>query len=305
MEKKIFNTSAYQLKEIPADAPELFHYTDAGAFLGVTQHKTVWMSNINYQNDAEEYYYIFKRTEEILRQKYPGLMSDNYTLLPARISTVFTFSLSQKQDMLSQWRGYCPDGGFCLSFNKEHLNAAIKREDMVVAKCIYNLAEQEEFIINNIIGFTPDEYQESQPDGGGNVSGDARMRIHYLFKKIHTHLDQAAPLLKHPSFSEEEEWRIFKSIDHSTDDLGLARAIRHYPPHEISQIKFRQKKSLLIPYIEFKLEEVAAPITNHISEVIVSPTPHKNLALESCNALLKLSECSMNAKNSKIPYVNW
>lgn len=182
------------LNEIPEGIDSLFHYTDAGGIIGMVQHKSLWLTNIHYLNDSEEYYYAFDLVKRILDEEYSGLVS--MADLPRdRTSTVFSFSLSEESDLLSQWRGYCPNGGFSISFDRLEFNKVIQQEGLRVAKCIYNETEQREYIIKNVIGFAPSEYQAAK-----DHEKETFVRIpHEMFslsKKIIKRISDIAPILK-------------------------------------------------------------------------------------------------------------
>lgn len=288
------------LAEIPEGINDLFHYTDAGGLLGMVQFKKLWLTSIHYQNDSEEYYYAFNLVKDILINEYFSLAVDSLETSEDRMSTVFSFSFSEEKDLLSQWRGYCPNGGFAISFDREELNKIIRREELTVAKCVYDKSEQRDFIINNIIGFTPEQYLEAVRQT--RVTDTPRM--HYICKYLLEDVRRLSPLLKHSSFSGEKEWRIFKKVQTSSEAKLLSDSARNYIP--ANTIKIRSRKNFLIPYIEVPLDEGSATV--NIKEVVISPTPHKSLALDACKVLLygdRVTNYNAQVENSTIPYVNW
>ena len=287
------------LDGIPEDINDLFHYTDAGGLIGMVESKKLWLTSIHYLNDSEEYYYSFNLVKKILAEDYPGLIDNVEDFFRDGTSTVFSFSLSEERDLLSQWRGYCPNGGFAVSFDRIQLNEVIKRECLSVVKCIYKESEQRDFIIKYVFGFTPNEYTEARD------SGSFSPRIFYFPKHLFENVSAIAPFLKHFSFAEEKEWRIFKKVATSSDSKSLGDSVHHYISP--GTVKVRNRKNLLIPYLSISLEKNHEQAVD-IKEVVVSPTPHKNLALEACQVLLH-GDRSYNynalVTNSTIPYVNW
>lgn len=292
-------------QEIPENVGPLFHYTDAGGLLGMVQYKKLWLTSIHYQNDSQEYYYAFDLVKEILEKHYPGLLQYSEVYSREKTSTVFTFSLSERKDLLSQWRGYCPDGGFAISFNKSQLNELVASEDILVAKCIYDKKEQISFIIDNVIEFRPEYYmQRLELEKDPLHAKD--MQIFYFNKQIFNKITRIAPLLKDCSFSEEQEWRLIKVLQTSSDAQSLGDSVKKYIAE--NTVKIRARKNKLIPYIELPLNRCNnEPVA--ISEIVISPTPHKELALDACNALLfaesRVINHGVKIKNSKIPYINW
>jgi hypothetical protein len=292
-------------KEVPDDIEPLFHYTDAGGLIGMVQYKKLWLTSIHYQNDSQEYYHAFSLVQEVLEKHYPGLLQAWSLLSMNNTSTVFTFSLSTKKDSLSQWRGYCPDGGFAISFNRDQFNQFIKREEISVAKCIYDKDDQEKFIIEHVIGFTPEYYAEKKAlEEAPHYQYDPK--IMYFNKKLLDKISSIAPLLKHKGFSDEEEWRLIKVIQTSSESKSLGDSVERYWPE--NTIKVRARKNKLIPYIELSMKHGDDnPVA--ISQVVVSPTSHKELASDACRALLymegRVNNYDVKIENSKIPYVNW
>ena len=76
-----------KLPEIP-----LYHYSSTSGLLGMIKSKSIWMSNIRYQNDIEEYKYIFYLTNEILKTEYNYSDDQLYNLkdLDYNIPPIFT-----------------------------------------------------------------------------------------------------------------------------------------------------------------------------------------------------------------------
>jgi hypothetical protein len=102
---------------------------------------------------------------------------------------------------------------------------------------------------------------------------------------------EIAPILKHPSFKEEKEWRLISPLINSFND----------------NVKFRTGKSMIIPYIEFSLADENNKID--FEEIIIGPTPHLELSKMSTQLLLVKSGFDENdskkVKISKIPYRDW
>ena len=95
-----------------------------------------------------------------------------------------------------------------------------------------------------------------------------------------------APRLKHPTFKEEQEWRIFKRPDPGDSP------------------KFRAGKSMLVPYGEFPFrdEHNNTPIV----EVVVGPNPHMALSKSSVEGLLIASDLrDVAVLESSVPFRNW
>ena len=296
---------------LPSDK-RLFHYTDAGGLLGMAQHQKLWMTNLHYQNDSQEYYYAFNLLKKIIRDEYPGLLTEaQLEGFGTNMSMVFTFSLSEERDSLSQWRGYCPKGGYALSFDREQLNKIIGRDYLRIARCRYNEDEQRDFLIKNVIEITPEEYKKA--NGGASLAGGPRPDFssiaNYLISyDFFEYMRSLAPIFKHPSFYNEKEWRLIKIIsgDHS-NLFTLSEQMGNIRYQNLARLRVRVSNNRIIPYKEISLKFEEQPIK--FEEVVVGPTAHKELALDACQVLLNVYESEryhqVVVKNSEIPYVNW
>ncbi|CAN5915839.1 DUF2971 domain-containing protein [soil metagenome] len=277
--------------------------------MGIVQNKHLWFTHILYMNDSSEYTYALDLIDKELKEEYEIKIDTlGYrTHISSFFEEVpFTFSLSEEKDLLSQWRGYCPNGRFSVSFNGENsgedlqLNKMMKRYELYIGKCVYEEAEQKKFIRKYIVEMEPEEckqrFKEMEPQPGLNPEDiskweatsskarGAKAAEKYLF--IHKMMDRIikyAPLFKHPSFREEREWRIVSTRSNNR--------------------KLRQGKSFLVPYLDLLLCDVDEHVK--IEEVVVGPTPHAELARNSCTMLLKQFKAETKTTESEIPYRNW
>ena len=109
----------------------LFHYTSIDGLMGIVEKRALWASEVRYLNDAHELHHFGSLIDQ---QIVPGqvLKSDSEDRqilgqfrkwLKERLSfgpLIFVSSLTEKGNLLSQWRGYCPHGqGVSLGFNPD------------------------------------------------------------------------------------------------------------------------------------------------------------------------------------------
>ncbi len=169
------------LDTLPEKIP-LFHYTGVDGLLGMLRDKKLWMTNIHYQNDSQEYYHGFKILRDIISETYPDLLTNEQldVLCDAKMSGNFTFSLSEEPDSLSQWRGYCPNGGYSISFDAEYFNKIIKQNHLLLGKCMYDREEQRDFIIKNVIKINPEEYKDYNDNLRNKVSARYNSEIFHI-----------------------------------------------------------------------------------------------------------------------------
>ena len=143
--------------------PQLYHYTSQAGLLGMIEYKQLWFTHIHYMNDSSEYDYAMELILRVLKDDY-GIVADtnadlSYEVQSQYFGDVYSFSLSESEDQLSQWRGYCPNGGYCISFDNSQLSNMMKAHDLYIGKCIYEEDAQKQFIYQHIIGHTPEEYK--------------------------------------------------------------------------------------------------------------------------------------------------
>src|SRR5208337_2075131 len=164
------------------DEPDiLYHYTSQKGLLGILQKNKLWMTDIFYLNDSSELTHTlnlvkseFKKREELL-PPYRGIggvyplaqedeinnkIHDTFKLIKLFIEIYsvvinhdtriknYVFSLSQREDDLSQWRSYCPPkGGFSIGFDYKRLVSILnKNERYLIKECIYDSKVKQELI---------------------------------------------------------------------------------------------------------------------------------------------------------------
>jgi len=95
-------------------------------------------------------------------------------------------------------------------------------------------------------------------------------------------------VLKHPSFQEEEEWRVVSPI--YTDYLN-------------SPVEFREGTSMLVPYIEFALRAEGHALVD-MYHIYVGPTPNMHISMNSISMYLNKKGIKLDrpASYCDIPY---
>jgi hypothetical protein len=315
--------------EFPASIPPLYHYTSATGLLGMLDYKKLWFTQLNFSNDVVESSYGVGLIKQVM-EEYLGLVYTNtYTpdlntekdFSQLDLPLVFTFSLSEDKDSLSQWRGYCPNGGYSIRFDSEQLDAMLKRENLTIGKCIYEKDDQVAFIREQIIRYPTVQAYEADRSAYGLTKWGISLN-----QEINERARRYAPLIKHPKFKEEQEWKIFASyFPPHVSGPTMQRFFMKTQPQlsELrTRIKFRPGKSTVIPYLEMLVVEdkfAEDKVTKvkqfvHLPEVIVGPTPNIELARAACQMLLDKHEPIKNpihidtsgvARCTEIPYKHW
>jgi len=274
----------------------LYHYTSFNGLLGIIKSQSLWASDIQFFNDSAE----MQHTKNLLNNEISQclkqgehdskLLNQFRDWISHRITNgnmLFVVSLTANGNLLSQWRGYCPIGkGVSVGFNPTIISLCANRQSFLIGKCIYNNAVQNK-IIKNIIK----NVKKLANERGENTNPSKRhpsQSFHDIFEEIEDDLLRVAAILKHPSFKEEEEWRVVSPV------------ITNYVK---SPILYREGISMLIPYLEFSLIS-DNDLTMNIQHVILGPTPNNKLSITSLSRFLSKNGVSPKdgLETCQIPY---
>jgi hypothetical protein len=265
--------------------PKLHHYTSQAGLIGMAQFKSIWLTNVLFMNDSQEYFYGLEIVKRIITEKYhPYLASqlDSPELRYQRYPSLFSFSLTESSDLLSQWRGYCPQGGFSVEFNYSAISKLLAdNPELEIKKCVYNEAEIEEFVTSEIVRMSVEDYNKRKAFEKEKGMTDKGLGL--LPQEILERTFRNLPFIKHPGFSEEKEWRIVNK-PHFDQPLTTFR----------NKLKFRQGRSRIVPYLEFKVEY--DPI---FPSAILSPNNDDPHSIVATQLLLEHN----NVSKSDIPYL--
>jgi len=263
----------------------LYHYTTQEGLLGILSSRTLWTTSIHYLNDSTEFNFAVGLIRQELESRARASRTKSRTALYERTLgnlgalkavTTYVGSFSEEGDSLSQWRAYTQNGiGFSLGFKDNDLASLATKQSYRLAKCLYDEKGQSKTIAKLI------EWLES-------ANKDIAQSLFW------GGLIEVAPLLKHPAFRDEKEWRIIGAMS------GFSSAFRSDESPE-----FRPGRSMLIPYRRFKLEDDHGYL--RVREAYMGPTPHVELAhasLAMVGNTKKMGE-HVTVQPSKVPYRSW
>jgi hypothetical protein len=256
--------------------------------LGIIREREIWATDTQHLNDQREYRLAIDMVSaEIERQKVAANGEDRWVLSEMLEGirgiegmNVCVCSFSEDRDSLPQWRAYGGlTSGYAIGFNPGFLADVAKRERFLLAKCLYKQEEQAA-LIQALVAVVFSENVRMKEDGRYPVAPQGG----YLAARLHKY----APILKHPSFAEEREWRM----------ISLPLSCR------LPRFEFRPGKSMAIPYYRVPLKESENEIK--LDEVVIGPTPHIE---QSCNAarnfLVSRGLEDVPVNMSAVPYRNW
>ena len=113
----------------------IYHYCTLQGFLGIIQNASLWMSDISKSNDDLECIYGRNQIKHRIEQEIEANMEAmhewemGYEMNSDMHDSMLTYvaCFSEKEDCLSQWRGYADDGkGMAIGFNKKVLEQLVK-----------------------------------------------------------------------------------------------------------------------------------------------------------------------------------
>ena len=260
----------------------LFHYTSAEGLIGILKNKKMWATSHLHLNDSREFQIAAQMISEAINSSQPERWKKYISELTAQALVV---SFSEKGDLLSQWRGYCPSGqGYSLGFRPGNplftFNAPQKSFGLV--KCEYKEKEQRR-LCHILASSRPAIYSPDQP-----ADQWRQFREQYSWRYSSLLLNAA---LKDSGFKEEREWRL---VSQYPEDLPLS---------------FRRGRYGLAPYYELPLSpleissEPGTPTGEPmIDEIIIGPSANSMAATDALKRALKKFDCEQTEiKLSKIP----
>jgi hypothetical protein len=261
----------------------LFHYTDAAAIKAIIEFNMMRLTDMRYLNDSEEVSHATRIVlEEVNSGKLHHRLNNDYaelaseyvvgqfkSLLEKKFSghPIYSLSFSAAGDLLSQWRSY---GSYSLEIDPEKWNCHL-------TQCIYD----PERVRNRLFMPTIDALRAV-----GRDLRDYAGRVEYIGTESYMDLIKTIATVKHPGFSEEQEFRLL-----------LDERSQH-----VDNVKYRVRSEMLIPFVE-----VPMPI-ECIVAVHVGPMKYQDMAYESmkdfADQISHVKQLSVPIKvgRSSIPY---
>lgn len=268
----------------------LYHYTPPPGILGILTSRSVWATKVQFLNDAKEFNeavgvagWYFDNKKKLAASEELRTICDLLRDALERVEqiNVFVFSMSERQDVLSQWRAYCPRGGFAVGINVSELAEVAARHDFHLARCAYDSQEHRRLlapIIDNAFAAAERELAERP----GPLE-EVRERIIGPFLNAFVNV---APLIKNSAFEEEKEWRL----------ISVPKASNS------PQIKYRATPSLIVPYYDLPLLRPDGTMVK-CENIVMGPTSHRTLMMQAISGLVSRDGVRWGGiEYSQIPY---
>lgn len=249
----------------------VYHYTTISALENIFKSQSLWLSHISSLNDASEFehgiHWVIDFLTTIPANASHKRLLENLRgalIAPKEHMNFCIGSFCKDGDKLSQWRAYTNDGeGVAIGFDSHALQELCNQSDgkYLFDKCAYSDQEKQENVLTLLKRF--------KDDYGGFESNLGLIAI-----------AQAAAFLKHKSFSEEQELRIF-----TTPSIEL---------------KIRHESTRTIPYHKFDFCNMMLKL---IRAVIIGPSVQQIAICKAVEVFLndnKFQDCKVML--SEIPY---
>lgn len=263
-----------------SDIPQepLYHYTSFTGLRGIVASGALWASDIRYMNDSAE----LRHTADLIRMEInhriasghakPDLLNQFLDWVTYRITNghmLFASSFRSNGNLLSQWRGYSRLGkGVSLGFDPDYILSCAGQQSFQIGKCIY-CSKSQRHLISQVIDAVEVLAMGHHP--ALDIQGKTRDHsYHAIFHLLESDLLRIAAILKHPSFAEEEEWRLVSPV--ITDYVN-------------APVLFREGTSMLVPYVHFNFSAAKnAPIA--LEHLYLGPTPNITISMNSLTMFL-------------------
>ncbi len=255
-------------------------------------------------NDSSEYYHAYAMCRLVIyetdRDRFPhisrimaelgGLLSEadrHRAMAGGRSSSgAFSFSLSEKEDLLSQWRGYTPSGGFSIGFKTSDLERLANENGLSLERCVYDDADKRRIIVEALLPIEADLAngvigQEMIPGFeacGHREKADICGRL-----KMYAKVASLAGYLKNEGFREEHEWRI---VGYPLNDKKVPTA-------------YRGSGGRIIPYIELDISP-QSPHPLPVGAIIVGPGQEFAMAENAIASMFRANEFTCSIKASRL-----
>lgn len=280
--------------------PYIYHYTTCEGLFGIVQSQAIWATDVFYLNDSQEFRHgigLAKDRLKMLRENATDkqMKIDLYDLSqhleelrPGNCKPVYVCSFSEQADVLSQWRAYCRGGGFAIGFPRELLRREAAKRGFKLNRCIYTPSSQRARIEKAMAEHIDRVRSHHTPV----ASGHRALHRWLIRSKFTWDLTYTVPIIKHPAFSEDKEWRLISTP--KTEELE--------PEKKIDPVQCRSAKGRIIPYREIKLPR--GLLAN--AHVVVGPTPYPEETKASVKRLFRqVTGVAVGVKDTKVPYREW
>jgi hypothetical protein len=278
----------------PRQPPALYHYTSGNGLIEIIKSGELWSTQVNCLNDASKFLY----TMALLRERAESLLVSAQTpdvkfLLETIVTELkrplrgllgwFVACFTEDGDDLSQWRGYGGgEGGYSIEFDAVYLRGMSHQKEVLLGKIEYDEVKQNAFfddLLKHTISFFLDGIKKRRAPTKEEWTNDFLACWSWYIALF-------APMIKHPKFKEEREWRLL------------------YPFNDeaIPRMRYLQRSSMLTKHVPIRLMMQSGKLRLPLKSVIVGPCRHVDISKVSVGDLLRTYGYSAPVFATKIPY---
>ncbi|UGQ47207.1 DUF2971 domain-containing protein [Massilia endophytica] len=188
---------------------------------------------------------------------------------------IFVFSLSEEDNLLSQWRSYTPHGkGVSIEIAPHVLKLIVAANRLKLGKCLYTDEDHSQVLLS-LFEHLWGCYAQVE------VKPVTTHAFRDFFQSKRGTILEALSLVKHGAFSEEREWRLIQCHDDQSE-----------------KISFREGPTMLIPYTKILIGEERRPFKS----IRMGPSENPDLALASLLRFVGQNQLAQSVIRSHIPY---
>ena len=231
---------------------KLHHYTSFSAAKEILRSNTLHLSHAAFSNDPTELSYGLDVMQNIFGNSGKKVFG-SYDFLSVLYNNTqpYIFSLSESDDMLSQWEMYSGRNGCCITFSNE-ISKLTEGDRIALAPVIYEEDKQRRYL----------EFLNSQRRKPEYREQDLfSTNLYFLLSTV---------FLKSPAWRQEREWRIVRIVQEES----------------FTDIKYRIGSRFLKPYVCISCNPDPLPIT----EIKVGPADDQDRLLRSIEHLTKMTK---------------
>jgi len=271
----------------------LYHYTSVNSLMSIISNKCIWTSSVLFQNDRKELNHslsmlakqldVFKSKKGITEKRLRNLL-ENFQ----EYYSIFTFSLSEYDDQLSQWRGYTKNesGSISIGFSIDGLRKYTNNE-IDLLPVVYDDQLKIQFINEYLKDYDCflSIYMDHFPPSEKEMHLEDEF-TKYLFRLLASFKDRA--------YFEEKEWRV-AVLSNRHNDLSIFER----KAADMNTVKHRCRGKYIIPYIEvpFNGDEVDKVIRS----ITIGPDSDLNDLYSNVNSyLIDLGIDNISLRKSRI-----
>ncbi len=280
-------------KDDPSGAGLIWHYAGLEAVKGILETGEIWLQETTYMNDHEELKHTWKvardcaigaarmsagqdpknRADAAAQQQHVQQSGTRVAAVldEPRLENVFLASFSRSDDLLSQWRAYCPRGGASLGFDRRLLEQHLRPACVILRDCFYGDVTQKRHDEDpQPKGYPAKLYQELY-----SHATQINHAIMQGFPPNFSQIFEICALYKKPMYSEEKETR---AVFVQSDSNRL-----------LLKVRVRVLREHLVRYVALKWDSVTE---NPLKFIRLAPCASREaLAMTDAIRLLS-SECA-------------